>query len=90
MRRACARKLFLRQLRVTTAPFSASVTVASKLGGSAPHVPSLPLRSASRAPATALPGLAPIVGDDQWPCRFISGISLRRRAQMAEDHRGSR
>jgi hypothetical protein len=34
MRRACARKLFLRQLRVTTDPFSASVTVASKPGGS--------------------------------------------------------
>jgi hypothetical protein len=33
MRRACARKLFLWQLRVTTDPFSASVTVASKPGG---------------------------------------------------------
>jgi hypothetical protein len=33
MQRACARKLFLRQLRVTTDLFSQSVTFASKPGG---------------------------------------------------------
>jgi hypothetical protein len=53
MRRACARKLFLRQLRVTTDPFSASVTVASKPGGS-------PSRSVSPAPlGFASPGHSP-------------------------------
>ena len=90
MRRACARKLFLRQLRVTTAPFSASVTVASKLGGS-PLTFRLSRSARLREPRPQpFRGSPPFVGDDQWPCRFISGISLRRRAQMAEDHRGSR
>jgi hypothetical protein len=53
MRRACARKLFLWQLRVTTDPFSASVTVASKPGGR-------PSRSVSPAPlGFASPGHSP-------------------------------
>jgi hypothetical protein len=62
MQRACARKLFLRQLRVTTDLFSQSVTFASKPGG--PPLTFHLSRSARlrEPPVTALPGLAAICG----------------------------
>jgi hypothetical protein len=76
MGRVCARKLFLRQLRVTTDPFSASVTVASKPGGP-------PLTFHLSVPLGCEPwsqpfrGSHPFVVGDQRPCRFMSGLSLR-------------
>ena len=75
MQRACARKLFLRQLRVTTDLFSQSVTFASKPGG-----PPLTFHLSRSAPlgfasprSQPFRGSHPFAGGDQWPCRFIGG-----------------
>jgi hypothetical protein len=77
VRRACARKLFLRQLRVTTDLLSPSATVASKPGG--PPLTFRLSRSARLREPRSQPfrGSHPFVLDGQRPHLFIGGGSLR-------------
>ena len=77
MRRACARKLFLRQLRVTTDLLSPSATVASKPGGP-PLTFHLSCSARLREPRSQpFRGSHPFVLDGRRPHLFIGGGSLR-------------